>query len=428
MPAIKDIKANKILDSSGNWTISTKVTLSDGTSAFSAVPLGASVGKHEAKLVEPAYGIQLINSKINLKISDKDVNDQKLIDTILKDLDGTEDKSNLGANTILSVSLAVFRAAASFLGKPLYMHIKEHFNFPEISTRKFPTPVINLLNGGMHASNDLDFQSFMVTPGTFLSYSQGLQMCVKVYHKLREILSKEGLNTAVGKEGGFAPNGLDSYKACHFITEAIKSCSIRPGAEMFLAIDAAASTFYTSPNYQSKGTYKNISPRELTEEYMRLASSFPLIFLEDPFAEDSWDDWATINKNLGDTVNIVGDDLTVTNPKRVLEAIEKNAITSVIIKPDQIGTLSETIEVIELAKKNKLTVVISHRSGEPSEDSFISDLAVGSGATYIKAGAPARGERTAKYNRLLQIESDLIMRDEKKENLPVNKEDSTSSI
>lgn len=415
MPAITDLSANKILESSGKWTISTKVTLSDNTVALASVPLGASVGKHEAKLVEPDYGISVINSRIREVLINKEATNQRAIDKLLIDLDGTEDKSNLGANTLLPVSLAVFRAAALSSGKPLYRYISEYFDFPPPSLKRFPTSLLNLLNGGTQSNNDLDFQSFMVTPGTFLPYSRGLQMGVRVYHKLKEILSSKGFNVAVGEEGGFAPNGLDTYKGCHFIVEAIKECSIRPGAEMFLAIDVAASTFYIAPNYQSKGTLKNIGPKELTEEYTRISKSFPLIYLEDPFAEDAWDDWANITAQLGRSANIVGDDLTVTNLKRVKEAIERGAITAIVVKPDQVGTLSETLDVIKMAQENKLTIVISHRSGETAEDTFISDLAVGVGANYIKAGAPARGERTSKYNRLLQIENELLTTEVPKE-------------
>lgn len=410
MPTIEELKAYKILESSGKWTISTEVTLSDGTRAFSAIPLGASVGKHEAKLVETDYGIQSINYLIKSQFIGKDAGDQTAVDSLLKEIDGTEDKSKLGANTILSVSLAIFKAAALFLKEPLYQHISEYFGFPQPTIRRFPTPLLNLLNGGISANNDLDYQSFMIAPGTFLPYSKGLQMGVKVYHKLKDLLSEKSFNIAVGQEGGFAPNGLDSYRACQYIVEAMKECSIRPGAEMFLAIDVAASTFYTAPNYQSKGTLKNISAKELAQDYISLSQSFPIIYLEDPFAEDAWGDWTNLKERLGETVNIVGDDLTVTNRKRVEKALENEAITALIIKPDQIGTLSETIDVIKLAQENNLTVVISHRSGETAEDSFIADLAVGVGATYIKAGAPARGERTAKYNRLLQVENELILK------------------
>ena len=405
MPKISNISAHKILDSNGEWTIETTLTLDDGTRARASVPSGHSVGKHEAKLLPPEQAIETINTEIFSALQGVEVGDQRVIDDKLIRLDGTKDKSRLGANSILSVSIASFKASAQNLNVGFYQHLNNTYGFEKPTMETFPTPLINLINGGAHASNNLEFQSFMLSPATFMNYSKSLEIGIQVYHKLKEILIYKNLKIDVGEEGGFSPSGVDVEQTCHFIVEAILESAIKAGTEMFLAIDVAASTFYKAPSYQTRGVLGAITADQLRENYINLARNFPILYLEDPFAEDSWDDWVSLKNAIGGSVEIVGDDLTVTNPERLDQAIDKKCITGVIIKTNQIGTLSESIEVIKKAQANHLTVVISHRSGETAEDSFMSDLAVGVGANYIKAGAPARGERTVKYNRLLEIES-----------------------
>lgn len=408
MPAISNVDAHKILDSNGEWTIQAVVTLADGTRALAAVPSGHSVGKHEAKLVTPEQAIENITTLISPHIKEMEVSAQDDIDRKLLEMDRTTDKAKLGANTILAVSLACFKAAAAHQKVELFQYINEVYQFTKPTLEEFPTPLINLINGGAHASNNLEFQSFMVSPATFMPYSKSLELGTKVYHKLKEILIYKNLKIDVGEEGGFAPSGLDTDQACHFIVESILESGIKPGTEMFLAIDVASNGFFNSPNYQTRGVLGAISPDQLREVYVNLVRNFPILYLEDPFAEDAWEDWTALKAQIGNSVEIVGDDLTVTNPQRLTTAIKKSCITGIIIKTNQIGTLTETIDVVRKAQQNNLTVVISHRSGETAEDSFIADLAVGVGANYIKAGAPARGERTVKYNRLLEIESLLL--------------------
>ena len=407
MAAISSLSAHKILDSNGEWTIQALVTLDNGIQARASVPSGRSVGKYEAKLVSPDAAIDKINTTIAPALNGAEITNQQHIDTTLLELDGTPDKTNLGANAILAVSLSAIKAAAMSEGVEMYAYINQQYGFAPITVEQFPTPLLNLINGGAHASNNLEFQSFMIAPATYMDYTKSIEMGVMVYHKLKEILLHKNLKIDVGEEGGFAPNGVDIEQTCHHIVEAIIESGIKAGTEMFLAIDVAASTFYNPPNYQTRGVLGAISPEQLHELYVGLVRNFPILYLEDPFAEDSWDDWASLKKAIGGSVEIVGDDITVTNKKRLEQAVQKQCITGVIIKPNQIGTFSETIDVIKQAQEEKLTVVMSHRSGETAEDTFLADLAVGVGAHYIKAGAPARGERTVKYNRLLAIEQQL---------------------
>lgn len=408
MASISNIVAHRILDSNGQWTIEAVVMLDDGTRTTSAVPSGHLVGKHEAKLVAPEKAIESINNQISPTLRGTDPSDQDSIDNTLIKLDQTGDKSRLGANTMLAVSLACFKAAALTQKIEPFQYINEIYQFKKPTLEEFPTPLINLINGGAHASNNLEFQSFMVSPATYISYSKSLEQGVQVYHKLKEILVYKNLKIDVGEEGGFAPSGLDTEQACHYVVQAILESGIKAGTDMFLAIDVAASTFYDAPNYQTRGVIGTISPNQLREVYINLVRNFPILYLEDPFAEDSWEDWSTLRSNIGGSVEIISDDLTVSNQERLKNAVKKSCITGVIIKTNQIGTITETIDLIRQAQKENLTIVISHRGGETAEDSFIADLAVGVGANYIKAGAPARGERTIKYNRLLEIENILM--------------------
>ncbi len=404
MALIKNITAQKILDSNGHWTILTTIILDNGVLGHASVPSGHSVGKYEAKLVSPDAAIEKINNQLAEVFIGQDVSEQKQIDHQLISLDNTTDKSNLGANTILSVSLASFQAAANVQRMHLFDYLNQYYEFAIPTIDNFPTPLLNLINGGAHASNNLEFQSFMVSPASYLEYRQSLELGVTVYHKLKEILLYKNLNVDVGEEGGFAPMGLDVEQTCRYIVQAIIDSQIKAGTEMFLAIDVAASTFYNPPNYQTRGVLGAISAEQLRDLYVNLTRNYPILYLEDPFAEDAWTDWVELKKVIGNSVEIIGDDLTVTNPTRVEQAIQSKCISGVIIKTNQIGTLTEAVNVIKQAKENNLTVVMSHRSGETAEDTFIADLAVGAGANYIKAGAPARGERTSKYNRLLEIE------------------------
>jgi enolase len=411
MSTIKTVKAREILDSRGNPTLEVEVVLKDGTMGMAAVPSGASTGKYEA--VELRDGnkkrydgkgvlkaVNNVNKTINKAVAGMSVTDQTAIDDTLIKLDGTPDKSRLGANAILGTSLAVAQAAASFRGVPLYIY------FGGDGAYALPVPMLNILNGGKHAENSTDFQEFMVMPIGAKDFSQALQIGVEVYHALKKVLKGKGLNTNVGDEGGFAPSLPSNKEAVEAILAAIESAGYKPGKQCYIALDPAASEFYKTGKYVLAKEAKTLTSSEMVDYYVKWCIDYPIISIEDGMAEDDWEGWQLLNQKLGKKAQLVGDDLYVTNVKRINKGVELQASNAVLIKPNQIGTLTETLEAIKAAKKAGWASIISHRSGE-TEDTIIADLAVGLNTGQIKTGAPARSERTAKYNRLLRIEEEL---------------------
>ncbi|MHB1664568.1 MAG: phosphopyruvate hydratase [bacterium] len=413
MSEIAEIKARQILDSRGNPTISVKVTLESGVSGISCVPSGASTGEHEAyekrdndnslyfgKSVHSA--VENVNDIIAKSLSGIDSYNQRLIDDIMINLDGTPNKSNLGANTILGVSLAAAIASAQELETPLYKYIGG------INAHILPVPMMNIINGGKHANNLLDFQEFMIVPAGAKYFDEALRMGAEVYQKLKKILDERKMSTSVGDEGGFAPELQNNAEAILLILEAIEKAHYTPGKDIFIALDPAASEFYSNGKYILKeaGRETVLDSDEMVDMYAGFVEKFPIISIEDGFAQDDFNGFSMLMKELGDKIQIVGDDLTVTNILRITKAIDAHAINSVLIKLNQIGTLSQTMDAIQLTQKNNMTALISHRSGE-TEDTTIADLAVAVNSGLIKTGAPARTERVCKYNRLLQIEEEL---------------------
>ncbi len=411
MSTIDNIKAREILDSRGNPTLEVEVGLFDGTIGRAAVPSGASTGKYEA--VELRDGdnsrfnglgvlkaVTNVNEHIAAAIVGMLAADQAAIDHKLIELDGTTNKSHLGANAILGTSLAVAHAAANLLGIPLYRHLGG------VDSYTLPVPMMNILNGGRHAADSTDFQEFMVVPAGASSFSHALQMGTEVYHCLKGVLRGKGLNTNVGDEGGFAPSLSSNQQAIEAILSAIEKAGYKPGKDCFIALDPAASEFYKDGKYVLSREGISLSSSEMVDYYVKWAASYPLISIEDGIAEDDWDGWQLLTQKLGHKIQLVGDDLYVTNVDRLSKGISLKASNSILIKPNQIGTLTETIAAIKMAQEAGWTAVVSHRSGE-TEDTTIADLAVGLNTGQIKAGAPCRSERTAKYNRLLKIEDEL---------------------
>jgi len=411
LSSIVGIHAREILDSRGNPTLESEVWLESGIIASAAVPSGASTGSFEA--VELRDGdsrymgkgvlkaVENVNEKIAPEIVGLEVSEQKCIDKIMIDLDGTSNKASLGANAILGVSLAVARAAAKEVEMPLWGYIGGLGPF------SIPTPMMNVVNGGRHADNNLDIQEFMIVPHGAASFSEALRMGAETYHSLKKILAGKGLNTALGDEGGFAPDLKANSEAIEMIMQAIEEAGYTPGDQISLALDVAASEIFDSGihKYVFKGENKTFSVNELIDYYSELCGKYPIISLEDGMSEEDWDGWSELEGKLGRNIQIVGDDLFVTNPERLGRGIEAKSANAILIKLNQIGTLSETLDVIELAKSHGFGTVISHRSGETS-DAFISDLSVATNAGQIKSGAPARVDRIAKYNQLLRIEED----------------------
>lgn len=409
---IKDIIAREILDSRGNPTIEADVILADGTIGRAAAPSGASTGSREAlelrdgdknrylgKGVKKA--VANVNSEIRQSLVDMDVTAQKTIDDKLIELDGTENKEKLGANATLAVSLAVARAAALAQKLPLHQYIA---NLRGQTSLSMPVPMMNILNGGAHADNTVDIQEFMIEPVNFTSFSEALRAGAEVFHSLKSVLKKQGLNTAVGDEGGFAPNLRSNEEAITVIMQAIEQVGYQAGKDIYLALDCASSEFYNDGQYVLAGEGNKAFTSEGFADYLaNLVVQYPIISIEDGLDESDWDGWAYLTQKLGKTVQLVGDDLFVTNPKILQEGIDKQIGNAILIKFNQIGTLSETLDAIYLAKKNGYATVISHRSGE-TEDSTIADLAVGTAAGQIKTGSLCRSDRVAKYNQLLRIE------------------------
>ncbi len=413
MATISIIRAGEILDSRGNPTLEVNVELSDGAAGWAAVPSGASTGKYEAVELRDGEArfnglgvlraVNNVNQEIAAALAGMSVGDQADIDRKLTELDGTADKSYLGANAILGVSLAFAYAAASSLAIPLYGHLDKSGRYT------LPVPMMNILNGGRHAANSTDFQEFMVVPAGADSFRQALQMGTEVYHSLKKVLRDRGQNTNVGDEGGFAPSLSSNKEAIEVILAAIETAGYQAGKDCFIALDPAASEFYRDGLYSLEREGLSLSTTEMVDFYEGWVSDYPIISIEDGMAEDDWDGWQLLTQRLGHKVQMVGDDLYTTNVSRLSKGIDLKASNSILIKPNQIGTLTETFAAIEMAKQAGWTTVISHRSGE-TEDTTIADLAVGLNTGQIKTGAPCRSERTAKYNRLLRIEDELGQR------------------
>ena len=408
---IKSINAIEILDSRGNPTVEVDVFLENGISGRAAVPSGASTGKFEA--VELRDGdksryngkgvlkaVNNVNDKINKVLIGLDVNDQLKIDKTMIELDGTENKSVLGANAILGVSLASVRAASKVKNIPLYKHLAVNDNF------KMPVPMMNILNGGSHANNTVDIQEFMIFPFGARTFSDALRIGAEIFHSLKSELHKKGFNTAVGDEGGFAPNLKSNEEAIDIILNSIEKAGYKPGEEVFIALDVAASELFQDGKYNLESENKAFSSDEMVEYLASLVKKYPIISIEDGLDENDWEGWTKLNKRLGKNIQIVGDDLTVTNIVRLQKAIDKKSMNSILIKLNQIGTVSETIQAVNLARQVGYGAVISHRSGE-TEDTFIADFSVAMGMGQIKTGSISRSDRVAKYNQLLRIEEEL---------------------
>ena len=409
MALIDAIHAREILDSRGNPTVEVEVLLSDGQIGRAAVPSGASTGEHEAvelrdgdkgrylgKGVQKA--VDAVIDQIAPALIGFDATDQRSIDQSMIDLDGTANKSKLGANAILGVSLAVANAAAASADLPLYKYLGGP------NAHVLPVPLMNILNGGSHADSDVDIQEFMVVPLGAETFSEGLRWGVEVYHALKAVLQAKGLSTGLGDEGGFAPNLPSNRAALDLIQEAIRNAGYTPGKDIALALDVASSEFFKDGAYQFEG--KSLSSSEMSAYYAELVADYPLVSIEDPLDENDWDGWKTLTDAIGDKVQIVGDDLFVTNPERLQTGIDSRTANSLLVKVNQIGSLTETLDAVSLAQRAGYTTITSHRSGE-TEDTTIADIAVATNAGQIKTGAPARSERVAKYNQLLRIEEEL---------------------
>ena len=413
--AIIDIRAREILDSRGNPTIEADVILADGTIGRAAAPSGASTGSREAlelrdgdqdrymgKGVKKA--VANVNSQIRSALMDKDVTEQQAIDDAMIALDGTENKDNLGANAMLAVSLATAKAAAKSQSLPLHQYIA---NLRNQTSLTMPVPMMNILNGGEHADNTVDIQEFMIEPVGFTSFSEALRAGTEIFHSLKSVLKAQGLNTAVGDEGGFAPNLRSNEEAITVIMQAIEQVGYKAGDDIHLALDCAASEFYKDGQYILAGEgNKSFDSQGFSDYLVGLTRQYPIISIEDGLDESDWDGWKYLTEQIGDKVQLVGDDLFVTNPAILQEGIDKHIANAILIKFNQIGTLSETLDAIYLAKKNGYATIISHRSGE-TEDSTIADLAVGTAAGQIKTGSLCRSDRVAKYNQLLRIEQQV---------------------
>jgi enolase len=410
MTAIVDVRAREILDSRGNPTLEVEVKLEDGSKGRAAVPSGASTGKHEAMERRDGgtrYGgkgvkkaVEAVCTEIYDAIAGFDAEDQRHLDNTLIKLDGTPNKGRLGANAILGVSLAAAHAAADSRGQPLYRYVGG------VNASTLPVPMMNIVNGGAHADNPIDIQEFMIMPVGAPTFGEGLRMGAEIFHALKKALKDAGHNTNVGDEGGFAPNLKTADEACAFIVRAAEKAGYRPGTDVVLALDAASTEFYKDKIYDMHGEGRRMDASAMVRYYQELCAKFPIVSIEDGMAEDDWDGWAELTQALGAQVQLVGDDLFVTNPKRLSDGIKRNTANAILVKVNQIGTLSETLDAVEMAHRAGYKAVMSHRSGE-TEDATIADLAVATTCGQIKTGSLARSDRTAKYNQLLRIEEQL---------------------
>jgi len=411
MTEIIDVKAREILDSRGNPTVEADVIVACGAVGRAAVPSGASTGKREALELRDTrskrFGgkgvtkaVKNVLTIIAPAVRGMDAANQMALDKLMIELDGTPNKSKLGANAILSVSMAASRAAAAAYGLPLYRYLGG------INARYLPIPMMNIINGGAHAANNLDIQEFMIVPIGSKTFAQAVRMGAEIFHSLKKVLKKKGLSTSVGDEGGFAPDLKSNEDAIKFIINAIESAGYQPGKDVGLALDSAANEFYKKGKYILNSENKKLKPEEMIDYYEDLIDKYPVFSIEDGLAEQDWDNWELLTDRLGGTVQIVGDDIFVTNPKIFSKGIEEGIANSILIKLNQIGTVTETLDAIEMAKQAGYTTVISHRSGE-TEDTFISDLVVGINGGQIKTGSMSRSDRVAKYNQLIRIEEEL---------------------
>jgi len=411
MPTIIDVYGREILDSRGNPTVEVEILTESGGFGRAMVPSGASTGEHEALELRDndknrylgkgvLKAVKNVNRVIAPKLIGIDVTDQRFIDELMINLDGTENKEKLGANAMLGVSIAALKAGASFLGMPLYRYIGG------VSPKGLPVPMLNILNGGEHADNSVDFQEYMVIPISAKSFKEAVRYAAEVFHTLKKVLQKKGYKTSVGDEGGFTPNSKNNYEPLDLILEATEKAGYEPGKDICIALDPASSEFYKNDKYILESEGKKLSSEEMVDYYVNLVEKYPIISIEDGLAEDDWTGWKILTEKLGDKIQIVGDDLFVTSVKRLKKGIQKNIANSILIKVNQIGTISETLDTIQLARTNNYTTVISHRSGE-TEDSFIADMAVGLNLGQIKTGSLSRSERVSKYNQLLRIEDEL---------------------
>jgi enolase len=410
MTAIATIIGREILDSRGNPTVEVDVVLEDGHHGRAAVPSGASTGAHEAHELRDGgkrYGgkgvrkaVEAVNGEIRKALDGFDANDQRGLDALLCDLDGTPNKKRLGANSILGVSLANAKASASSHELPLYRYLGGE------DANVLPVPMMNIVNGGMHADNPIDFQEFMIVPVGAPSIAEAVRMGAEVFHALKAALHSAGLGTAVGDEGGFAPNIASTREALDFVVAAIETAGYHPGKDMYLALDVAATEFFKDGRYELKGENRTLTSDEIAAYYSDLVANYPIFSIEDGMSEDDWDGWRVLSEALGDRVQLVGDDLFVTNVARLQEGIDKHIANSILIKVNQIGTLSETFDAVRMAHDADYSVVMSHRSGE-TEDTTIADLAVATNCGQIKTGSLARSDRVAKYNQLIRIEEEL---------------------
>ena len=413
---ISEISAFEVLDSRGNPTVSAEITLSDGSSSIAFVPSGASTGKHEALELRDKdqkrfngkgvlKSVNFINNQIRDLLLGLDPMDQIGNDKKLCELDGTENKSSLGANSILAVSLGLLKVCAVSRSIPLYEHVNSiHYDiFKEKKDPTLPVPMINILNGGVHADNKIDFQEFMIQPKGFKTFKSAMQCGVEIFQNLKHLLKKEKLITSVGDEGGFAPELESAEQALEFILKSIDISGYKPGEEVFICLDSAASEFFNEGEYELKGSNQNFNSDEMVQYLKNLVSKYPINSIEDGLDEDDWDGWQLLGRELGSKVQLVGDDIFATNPLRIERGIRENVANSVLIKINQIGTVSEALKAARLAIQNKYKIVISHRSGD-TEDTSIADIAVGLSSGQIKTGAPSRSERVSKYNRILILE------------------------
>lgn len=411
MVFIEDVVAIEVMDSRGNPTVKATVSLSDGTMESAIVPSGASTGKREALELRDGderymgKGVLKAVSHVNNEIADALIGhspfNQALVDASMKEIDGTENYGNLGANAVLGVSMAVARAAATSLDMPLYRYLGG------ANAMVIPVPMFNIINGGSHADNSVDFQEYMIMPLGFEDFSESLRAAAEVYHNLKAILKESKHNTALGDEGGFAPDLSSNEEPIQVIMKAIEKAGYKPGEQIAIALDVAASELIVDGGYRLESENRTVTSEELVNYYADLCSKYPIVSIEDGLGEDDWAGWKILTEKLADTVQLVGDDLFVTNASILAEGISKNIANSILIKPNQIGTVSETMQTVRLAQRNGYTCVMSHRSGE-SEDAFIADFAVALNCGEIKTGSTARGERTAKYNRLLEIEAEVV--------------------